>query len=316
MKRLSKGFTLVELLVVIGIIALLISILLPTLNRVRESGNRVKCASNLRQIGLALRQYANENRANTFPRTEGASAAFSATWGTGGGSTSPGTGVAAASTIADPFGTAAGSQRPAQNDVTASLFLLLRLQDVVPDIFVCPSSNGEPWNFGGGNATAQNWTNFAGFSNGVSNNLTYSFQNPFANSGAVGRGFKWNETLSSEFAIMADLNPGNSTGASTSNIDGITAAVSFVSTTSSGRQMRKGNSPNHDQDGQNVLYADGHVDFVNTPFAGVQRDNIYTARTQATTIFAGGGAGVILTAATLTPYDSADSVLLPFPAAP
>lgn len=313
MKRLSKGFTLVELLVVIGIIALLISILLPTLNRVRESGNRVKCASNLRQIGLALRQYANENRANTYPRTEGNSAATSATWGTGGSSaTSP----AASSTVADPFGTANGSNRPAVNDVTASLFLLLRLQDVVPDIFVCPSSNGEPWNFGGGNATAQNWTNFAAFSNGVSNNLTYSFQNPFANSSSVGRGFKWNETLSSEFAIMADINPGNSSSANAGNIDTVTAAVSFVSTTSSGRQMRKGNSPNHDQDGQNVLYADGHVDFVNTPFAGVQRDNIYTARTQATTIFAGGGFGAGLSIATLTPYDSADSILLPFPSNP
>ena len=61
LRRTASAFTLVELLVVIGIIALLISILLPTLNRARAKSQEIKCASNLRQIGIGLEFYHQDN---------------------------------------------------------------------------------------------------------------------------------------------------------------------------------------------------------------------------------------------------------------
>jgi prepilin-type N-terminal cleavage/methylation domain-containing protein len=60
--RTPRGFTLVELLVVIGIIALLVAMLMPALNKAREAARTVQCAAQLRQVGQALVNYASNSK--------------------------------------------------------------------------------------------------------------------------------------------------------------------------------------------------------------------------------------------------------------
>ena len=159
--------------------------------------------------------------------------------------------------------------------------MLLRTQDITPEVFVCPSSNAEKDPLA--NMAADHRSNFTD----LKKNLSYSFQNPYANDSAVGAGWKFNNTLGAEYAVAADLNPGTA---------GNGDAVFNPTATSSAQEMKLGNSNNHDKDGQNILYGDGHVAWECNPFVGVNRDNIYTTAD-----------GKIAA----SPVDGNDSILLP-----
>jgi prepilin-type N-terminal cleavage/methylation domain-containing protein len=66
----KRAFTLIELLVVIAIIAILASLLLPVLSRAKQKARTINCASNLRQIGLGMRMFADENQ-DRYPESGG-----------------------------------------------------------------------------------------------------------------------------------------------------------------------------------------------------------------------------------------------------
>src|SRR5277367_1136872 len=66
----GRAFTLIELLVVIAIIAILAAMLLPTLSRAKESGKRISCLNNLRQLSLSAQMYVSDSQGFYPPRSD------------------------------------------------------------------------------------------------------------------------------------------------------------------------------------------------------------------------------------------------------
>lgn len=287
--RKRKAFTLIELLVVVAIIALLISILLPSLSRARELSKRTVCAANLRGIGQAMHIYAADDPgvfpaiADTYQANQGTQSSNMYLFRPQDRTTAPLT---------------TGVPSP-----TVDMWAVIRANNTTPKQFTCPSTTdtGDP---------AQDTTAYYDFL--AIGHLSYGYQYQHdPNRRVLGPSSEPN------FPMMADGNP---------YIKGGIAGSTFsTDRTSAGR----GNSNNHtNREGQNVLFVGSHVTFEKGPDVGISgrfvtglniskgKDHCYTTHSNAAnaTVDYGSAAPVWSTPASVGTCDlgsKSDACLVP-----
>ncbi len=303
----KKGFTLIELLVVVAIIALLISILLPSLARAREITKRAVCASNLRGIGQGMKVYSNDNY-DWFPTSP-----FN--------DTTSGTNTNGVSFF-EYMGFNLMSQLTTANYDNAhpsrSLFMVVIDGTCTAKQFICPSSGdseddlrnyvGSQWRAA---QLGQDRYDFRGY-----NTLSYGYQLPF------GPKAKPNENLDPRMALCADKGPYFQAGASLpwpgdvkdgAGPLGLGNQITIAATAdlilkADMEKFKNYNSRNHAMEGENVLFVDGHVDFNKRPIVGVNYDNIYTIQSNYTLL---GSLNGTTPSDNFGPYTNTDSLIVP-----
>jgi len=277
--RRKKGFTLVELLVVISIIALLMGILMPALARVREVAYRLICGTNLSGIGKSMLVYANDH-SEKFPRAGGRRSLWDNDmkindW------------TALREEIA--FGVGRGGSN-ARATISSCFYLLVKFADVTTKQFVCRGDTGSQvfeLSEVSGLLPNASLTDFWDFGPGPPVGLTatyvsYAYNSPFYNSEvSPASSFPISAIRNPQSPVAADRNPFLDKNADLCNKLGnlgdeiAPECIDDAGSVSLLDSDHLANTFAHQLEGQNVLYADGHVNFETKPTVGIEKDNIW-----------------------------------------
>ncbi|MDH7598192.1 MAG: type II secretion system protein [Sedimentisphaerales bacterium] len=298
-----RGFTLVELLVVIAIIALLMGILMPALARVRMLAYRMTCGSNLSGIGKAMMLYANDYE-DEFPKA----GARSNTWV---GQLPNWTGSATATLVGGSRVIAYNLQPPTnpttgQVTVSSSLWLLVKHAECTPKMFVCKGESDTRAADIKPNPPAlpdiQSYWDFA--ASNTYQYCSYAYHWPFD-------AFALTTSHEAQMAVAADRSPWyQGTAPDQTRFTAFKPDLAGYTGVGNADDAKKGNSDAHQQEGQNVLYLDSHVELEKRSFVGLENDNIYTRWQGATASTADKVKGQIPMAAGPAPIDRRDSFLV------
>ena len=264
MKR--KGFTLVELLVVIAIIALLMGILMPALARVRQIAHRVVCGTNLSAIGKAMLIYSNDSD-EEFPRAGGSGIVL--------GESDPTCVIWDAANEDAAFASGKAT-------IGSSFYLLIKYEDMGVKSFICKSDSGTKefkLSDYANNLPEQDLIYAWDFGPTPNYHCSYSYHVPYSD-------FALTTASGPGMAMAADRNPfiespyGQTSVIGGAGDDGAGPpefSVFSHDPDNFDRELAKGgNCFQHQKEGQNVLFADIHVNFEKYSFCGLNDDNIYT----------------------------------------